>query len=75
MKVDLCFGFSSTDWENLVARLDSDEGAWAEAIGVFERRMKARFFSCVNALVKADTKPDLNPLILGKKTAHRLFEA
>jgi hypothetical protein len=61
VKADLCFGFSSSDWESLVRRLDSDESAWAEAIGVFERRMKERFFSCIDALVKADTKPDLRP--------------
>lgn len=59
MKADLCFGFSSTDWKNLTGRLDHDECAWAEAIGVFERRMKERFFTCIDALVKADTKPDL----------------
>jgi hypothetical protein len=59
MKVDLCFRFSSTDWEKLATRLDQDESAWAEAIGVFERRMKERFFSCIEALAKADTKPDL----------------
>jgi hypothetical protein len=58
VKADLCFGFSSTDWEKLVSRLDHDENAWAEAIGVFERRMKERFFSCIEALEKADTKPD-----------------
>ena len=59
MKAELCLGFSSTDWENLVQRLDHDETAWAEAIGVFERRMKERFFTAIDALVKADTKPDL----------------
>lgn len=62
MKADLCFQFSSTDWENLVSRLDSDEAAWGEAIGVFERRMKERFFTCIDALVKADTKPYLKCL-------------
>ena len=59
MRAELCFGFSSTDWENLVQRLDHDEGAWAQGIGVFERRMKERFFTCIDALVEADTKPDL----------------
>jgi hypothetical protein len=62
VKADLCFGFSSTDWENLVQRLDNDEGAWSEVIGVFERRMKERFFTCIDALVEADTKPDLKSL-------------
>lgn len=58
VKAYLCFGFSSTDWEKLVTRLDHNENAWAEAIGVFGRRMKERFFSCIEALAKADTKPD-----------------
>jgi hypothetical protein len=58
VKADLCFGFSSDDWRNLAERLDRDEGAWAEAIGVFERRMRERFFTCIDALIKADTKPD-----------------
>lgn len=59
MTADICFGFSSTDWENLVPRLNHDESAWSEAIGVFERRMKERFFTCIDALIEADTKPDL----------------
>jgi hypothetical protein len=58
VKADLCFQYSSNDWKNLVARLDHDEADWAEAIGVFERRMKERFFTSIDALVKADTKPD-----------------
>jgi hypothetical protein len=59
MKTDLCFEFSSTDWEELEPRLDHDEAAWGDAISVFERRMKERFFTCINALVRADTRPDL----------------
>lgn len=59
MNAYLCFKFSKTDWEALSPRLEgNDESAWAEAIGVFERRMKERFFSCIDALEKADTKPD-----------------
>lgn len=61
MKADICFGFSSIDWENLVGRLDGDETAWEKAIGVFETRMKERFFSCIDALVEADAKPDMMP--------------
>lgn len=68
MKADLCFGFSSTDWEKLATRLDHDESAWAEAIGVFERRMKERFFSCIEALAEADTKPDLGNSSSSPKT-------
>jgi hypothetical protein len=60
MKADLCFGFSKNKWEELSRRLDgSDENAWAEGIGVFERRMRERFLSSIEALFAADTKPDL----------------
>lgn len=59
MNADLCFKFSKTDWESLSQRLaGDDEDAWAEAIGVFERRMRERFFSSIDALVEADTKPN-----------------
>lgn len=60
MKADLCFGFSTAKWkEALSQKLDGDESAWTEAIGVFERRMRERFFSSIDALFAADTKPDL----------------
>lgn len=57
VKADLCFGFSTEKWRELAERLGHDESAWAEAIDVFERRMKERFFSCIEALEKADTRP------------------
>jgi len=56
----LCFQYSSDDWKKLAPRLDHDEAAWTEGIGVFERRMKERFFTSIDALVTADTKPDPN---------------
>jgi hypothetical protein len=65
VKADLCYGFSSTDWVKLFPKLDNDENAWLQAIDVFERRMKERFFSCLDALVQADTKPDLQSDALG----------
>jgi len=61
MNADLCFGFSKTKWEYLSQQLDGNESAWAEAIGVFERRMRERFFSSIDALFAADTKPDSRP--------------
>jgi hypothetical protein len=67
VKADLCVGFSSIDWENLLQRLDHDETAWVRAIGVFERRMRERFFTCIDALVKADTVLDEQD---GKSLAH-----
>ena len=62
MNADLCFEFSKSKWEELSERLDgTDENAWVEGIGVFERRMRERFFSSIDALFAADTKPDLSP--------------
>jgi hypothetical protein len=58
VNADLCFGFSKTKWEALSQQVDGNEDAWAEAISVFERRMRERFFSSIGALFKADTKPD-----------------
>lgn len=58
MDANLCFGFSVQDWGNLEPRLDHDESAWVEAIRVFERRMNERFFTCIDALINADTRPD-----------------
>lgn len=60
MEADLCFGFPRAKWKDLAQRLDGgEENAWAEAIGVFERRIRERFLSCIDALFIADTKPDL----------------
>ncbi len=62
MNADICFRFNKSEWKGLAQRLDeADEGAWAEAIGVFERRMRERFLSSIEALFKADTKPDTLP--------------
>lgn len=67
MEASLCFGFLKSGWQNLKKRLeDGDENAWSEAIGVFERRMRERFFSSIDALVAADTKPDLAPPTQGQ---------
>ena len=74
MNADLCFGFTSNDWQKLVGRLDHEETAWAEAIRVFERRMKERFFTCIDALIKADTKPDSRSSA-SSGNAHRLPDA
>jgi hypothetical protein len=60
MEADLCFGFRKSSWKGLDQRLDNgDSSAWSEAISVFERRMRERFFSSIDALVAADTKPDI----------------
>jgi hypothetical protein len=57
MNAYLCLGFSTTDWKALAPRLNgNNESAWGEAIGVFERRMRERYFSSIDALFAADTK-------------------
>lgn len=58
---DICFGFSDSDWRALSSQLPPDgkwTEAWSTAIDVFERRMKERYFSCIEALINADSKPD-----------------
>ena len=60
MDSELCVKFSTQDWRSLSSRLQhGDEAAWIEAISVFERRIKERFLSCINALQSADSKHDL----------------
>lgn len=73
MNADLCFRFSKSNWEELSKRLHStDENAWAEGIGVFERRIRERFLSGIDALFAADTKPDSSPLD-SARTGHCLL--
>jgi hypothetical protein len=59
MDSDLCFGFSKSNWQELSEGLDSGaEDAWTEGIAVFEKRIRERFLSSIDALFAADTKPD-----------------
>lgn len=64
MTPKICVGFSTNDWQNLCEKLD-DKGvlseAWLEAISVFERRMRERYFTAIDALVSADTHPNTLP--------------
>jgi hypothetical protein len=61
MEAALCFGFTKSQWNDLKKRLeDDDEDAWLKAIAVFESRMRERFFSSIDALFAADTKPDVS---------------
>jgi len=63
MDADLCFGFSKKKWEELSQTLGANnEDSWGRAIDVFERRMRERFFSSIDALFAADTKPDSSRL-------------
>jgi hypothetical protein len=56
----ICRGFSDEQWTGLRARLDrNDEYAWKCAVEVFERRIRERFFACVEALMDADSQFDV----------------
>lgn len=58
--VQICRGFTDEQWKALRKRLDAgDESAWSCAIAVFERRIKERFFACIEALMNADSKLDV----------------
>jgi len=62
MEASLCLGFRKSEWKDLKEKLEeNDDDAWIRAIGVFERRMRERFFSSIDALFAADTKPDMSP--------------
>jgi hypothetical protein len=64
--VQICRGFNVTQWKKLNSRLikpdgrvSDDETAWHCAIEVFERRMRERFLSPIDALEAADSRLDL----------------
>ena len=54
--MELCAGFTSQKWRSeLRHNLDAENPEmWDKAIGVFERRMRERFFRCIDMLLKAD---------------------
>lgn len=55
--VQICRGFTDEQWRLLRKRLDDgDASAWSCAIEVFERRIKERYLSCIDALMSADSK-------------------
>lgn len=60
----ICRGFTDEQWRELRERLirdgkiQDDEAAWSCAVDVFERRIRERFLSCVEALEKADSGPE-----------------
>jgi integrase-like protein len=63
--VQICRGFTVVQWKKLNGRLvnakggnTNDEQAWHCAIEVFERRIRERFLSCIEALERADSKSD-----------------
>lgn len=60
----ICRGFTDEQWRELRKRLirdgriQDDEAAWNCAVDVFERRIRERFLSCIDALEKADSGPE-----------------
>ena len=64
--MQICRGFSSTQWPNLKDRLvkgglvSGDQEAWNLAVDVFERRMRERFFNCIEVLIISDSRSDVD---------------
>lgn len=59
----ICRGFTDEQWRGLRVRLgNGDEAAWDCAVQVFERRIRERFLSCIEALVDADSGRDVDPV-------------
>jgi hypothetical protein len=60
LPVQLCRGFTDEQWNVMRPRLDQGcEAAWACTIEVFERRVKQRYTSCIEALFDADSREDV----------------
>lgn len=65
MSTQICRRFTDDKWVVLRKRLiqnnavQNDEAAWDCAINVFERRIKERFLSCIEALQQADSRADV----------------
>ncbi len=64
--MQICRGFSSTQWPKLKTRLvkdgllQGDQEAWNLAVDIFERRMRERFFNCVEVLIVSDSRLDVS---------------
>jgi hypothetical protein len=65
MATYICRGFTNLQWRSLrsklvhVGSIQADELAWNCAIDVFERRIKERFLSCIEALQRLDSRADV----------------
>lgn len=58
--IQMCRGFTDEQWKGLQPGLRAgDEPAWSCALEVFERRMKERYFSCIESLISADSEKDV----------------
>jgi hypothetical protein len=61
-QLQLCRGFTVQQWNTLRPRLGvGEDEAWRIALNVFERRIKERFLSSIEALRNADSKDDIEP--------------
>jgi hypothetical protein len=50
--MELCLGFSETDWVVLRPKLVAgDSEAWEVAIGILRARIEERFLSCIEVLI------------------------
>jgi hypothetical protein len=59
--LQLCSVFYVSDWIELAPELDNNnETSWDTAIGVFEKRIKERFLSCIDALNDLEAKKGPN---------------
>ena len=65
--VQICRGFAVAQWKTLHSRLinrdgtnSDDQEAWHCAIEVFERRIRERFLSSIEALEAADSRLDIS---------------
>lgn len=62
-QIQICRGFTDKQWQELRSNLidadgqiQCDQEAWKCAIEIFDRRMRERFFSCIDALERADSR-------------------
>jgi len=65
--MELCKNFTTGRWRELRQRIKvNDEKAWLEAIDVFERRLRERFFRCIDALLNTGNFPKSDgPIVPG----------
>lgn len=66
-QIQICRGFGDRDWEALskllvkAEAIQPNERDWQHAVDVFERRMRERFFLCIEELEKVRTQ-DYDPI-------------
>jgi len=59
--VQICRGFTVRQWGKLKVLMEKDnDAAWKCAITVFERRIRERYLACIEALIAADSRADVD---------------